>query len=136
MISLVAIVTVLAILFYFYTGFGVATGRRVSGIDAPVMSGHEVLDRAVRVQMNTLEWMPIFLPLLWLATVFPALGTVTPVVTAALGLVWIVGRFLYMQGYMQHPSKRSTGYLIQALACVVLLIGALVGAGMRMAAGG
>ena len=135
MVGWVAIVTVLAVLFYFRTAFGVGQARRVSGVAAPAMTGHETLERAVRVQMNTLEWMPIFLPLLWLATLFPALGAATPLVTSALGLVWIAGRWLYMLGYMNHPSKRSTGFMVQGGACVALMLLALVGAGMRLAAG-
>lgn len=136
MLSLVALVTVLAVLFYAYTGVGVAFARRESKIDAPAMTGHPALERAVRVQMNTLEWMPIFLTLLWLSVLFPAIGSLTAPVAAALGLVWILGRWLYMTGYMSDPSKRSTGYLIQALTCIVLMLGAVVGAVMRLIAGG
>ena len=44
---------------------------------------------------------------------------------AALGLVWIVGRILYQRGYAQAAEKRSTGFLIQALAVAVLLFGGL-----------
>src|SRR5436189_5584279 len=31
------------------------------------------------------------------------------------GLVWIVGRIVYMQAYMADPSKRSLGFAISAL---------------------
>ena len=39
---------------------------KVSGIDAPAMTGHPEFERAVRAHANTLEWLPIFLPSLWL----------------------------------------------------------------------
>ena len=42
-----------------------------------------------------------------------------------LGLVWIVGRVLYMTGYSQAAQKRGPGFLVQSLACGVLLLGAL-----------
>jgi len=124
--ALVAAVTMAAILFYFWTIYNVGLARRASGISAPAMTGHDQLDRAVRVQTNTLEWMPIFLPLLWLFAVFiphpyGAFGA------SALGVVWILGRYLYMTGYMTDPANRSTGFMIQAMACVVLLVGALGG---------
>ena len=62
-----ALVTVLAIIFYFYTGARVPRARQKFGLKAPVMmSGQPEFDRIFRVQLNTLEWMPIFLPLLWL----------------------------------------------------------------------
>ncbi len=133
--SLVAIVTLLAILFYFSTGLGVARARGKSGIKAPAMTGDPVLERAVRVHINTLEWMPIFLPSLWLFAYFFPMENLGPEIAAALGLVWILGRFLYQRGYMVDPAKRSTGFLIQSVCCLVLILGALVGAVMRCAAG-
>jgi hypothetical protein len=60
-----ALVTLLAILFYFYAGSRVSRARQEFGVAAPAMSGHPDFDRIFRVQMNTLEWMPIFLPLLF-----------------------------------------------------------------------
>ncbi|HZZ35427.1 MAG TPA: MAPEG family protein, partial [Caulobacteraceae bacterium] len=46
-------------------------------------------------------------------------------VAAAVGVVWIVGRILYMTGYSKAAASRSMGFLIQALATGVLLFGAL-----------
>ena len=65
-----SIVTILAILVYFFTSYGVARMRGKHGIKAPAMDGHPEFERAVRVQMNTLEAMPIFLVLLWMATIY------------------------------------------------------------------
>jgi len=73
-----------------------------------------------RVQMNTLEWMPIFLPSLWLFAVY-----VSDPIAAVLGLVWIAGRFLYMTGYSQAAEKRGRGFGIQAGAAIILWLGAL-----------
>ena len=61
-----ALVTLLAIALYFYTGLLVAKARAKFGVQAPATTGHPDFERVFRVQMNTLEWMPIFLPLLWL----------------------------------------------------------------------
>ncbi len=132
---LIAIVTLAALLFYFWTSMGVAAARKVSGIDAPTMVGHPQLERAVRVQINTLEWLPIFLVTLWLFDVFvPApYGRWGALI---LGVIWIIGRVLYMRGYMADPAKRSQGFMTQALACVVLLMGALGGAIWQLVTGG
>ncbi len=132
---LVAVVTLAALLFYFTTAFAVGGARRASGIAAPAMTGHPLLERAVRVQINTLEWLPIFLVTLWLFAVFVPEpygrwgGTI-------LGVIWIVGRYIYQTGYMADPAKRSTGFLTQALACSVLFIGALGGAIWKLIQGG
>ena len=135
MSSYVAIVTLLAVIFYLNTLFAVGRARGKSGIQAPTMTGDPILERAVRVQTNTLEAMPIFLPCLWLFALFLPYSWGSPT-AAVLGLIWIVGRILYQRGYMADPSKRSTGFLIQGVATIVLLLGALVGAGITLAHGG
>src|SRR5690242_5880596 len=115
-----ALVTLLALMFYFYTSMGVARARAKFGIKAPAISGNADFERVFRVQMNTLEWLPIFLPSLWLFAVY-----VSDAGAAALGLVWIVGRIVYMQGYTAAAPKRSPGFFIQSLATAALLFGSL-----------
>ena len=123
-----AIVTILAILLYAYMGFRVGVMRGKHKVNAPAMSGPPEFDRAFRVHYNTLEAMVVFLPLLWLATVYFA-----PVVPglawlpALLGVAWIIGRVFYMTGYMETPDKRSTGFLIAAVSQLLLLILAVYG---------
>ena len=115
-----ALVTCLAILFYFFTSTRVARARAAYGVKAPAISGNPDFERVFRVQMNTLEWMPIFLPSLWLFAIY-----ISDPIAAALGLIWIAGRVLYMTGYSQAANKRSRGFGIQALATGILLLGAL-----------
>jgi uncharacterized membrane protein YecN with MAPEG domain len=118
--SLVAIVTLLALLVYFWMAFRTGGARKVSGISAPAMTGHPILERTVRVHYNTLEWLPIFLVSMWLFAIYW-----NDLVAAALGVVWIVGRILYALGYVRDPARREVGFMIQTLACAVLLFGAL-----------
>jgi glutathione S-transferase len=115
-----AVVTLLALLAYFWMGLQVGVARGKSGIDAPAMTGDPLLERAVRVQSNTLEWLPIFLASLWLFAIYW-----NELVAAGAGLVWIGGRLVYAIGYMSSPGKRSTGFMIQLAAVAVLLFGAL-----------
>jgi uncharacterized membrane protein YecN with MAPEG domain len=116
----VAIVTVLALLTYFWMGLQVAGARRKSGVAAPAMTGDPLLERAIRVHYNTLEWLPIFLAGLWLFALYW-----NELVAAGLGVVWIIGRVIYSHGYIADPAKRETGFLIQSVASAVLLFGAL-----------
>jgi glutathione S-transferase len=120
MFHFTALVTCLAILFYFFTSVQVAKARAAFGIKAPAMSGNPDFERVFRVQMNTLEWMPIFLPSLWLFAIY-----ISDPVAAVLGVVWIAGRVLYMTGYSQAANKRGTGFGIQAAAATILWLGAL-----------
>jgi glutathione S-transferase len=115
-----ALITCLAILLYFLTGIQVSRARVAFGIKVPAISGNPDFERVFRVQMNTLEWMPIFLPSLWLFALY-----INDALAAALGLVWIVGRVLYMTGYSQAAAKRGLGFGIQASAAILLWLGAL-----------
>ncbi|MDQ0465371.1 putative membrane protein YecN with MAPEG domain [Caulobacter ginsengisoli] len=118
--TLVAIVTLLAVLTYFWTSFLVARARAKYGIAVPATTGHADFERVFRVQANTLEWMPIFLPGLWLFAFYW-----NDRVAAALGVVWILGRILYATGYSKAAQSRSMGFLVQSLAAAVLVLGAL-----------
>ena len=126
---LTALVTLLAVGLYFYTGLAVGRARARTGIKAPATTGNPDFERVFRVQMNTLEWMPIFLPALWLCAYY------TGDKWAAIGgVVWIVGRLLYAIGYAQAANKRGTGFIIQAIATVALWLAALVGVVMALLA--
>jgi glutathione S-transferase len=125
-----ALVTLLAVMFYFYTGFRVASARAKYRVQAPATTGHPDFDRVFRVQMNTLEWMPIFLPALWLFATY-----VSDIAAAVIGLVWIGGRSIYMIDYETAAVKRGRGFAIQTVASAVLWIGALVGIVTRIVLG-
>jgi len=128
--SYTALVTLLAILFYGFLGTRVAAARGKFGVKLPAMTGNPDFERIVRVHLNTLEWMPTFLVPLWLCAIY-----LSDIGAAVLGLVWIVGRALYFVGYREATEKRLPGFLIQAIACILLLIGALVGIVMHWSHG-
>jgi glutathione S-transferase len=118
---LVAIVSLLALLLYFYMGLRVGQGRGKYGVEAPAVTGHPDFERDYRIQMNTLEWLPIFLVSLWLF----ALAWSNDLIAAGIGVVWLIGRILYLTGYSKAAASRGPGFGIQALAAMVLLFGAL-----------
>jgi glutathione S-transferase len=120
MFHFTALVTCLAVLFYFFTSFLVGRARQKFGVKLPAISGNPDFERVFRGQMNTLEWLPIFLPSLWLFAIY-----VSDPIAAALGLVWIVGRILYVLGYARATEKRGPGFLIQSIATMVLWLGAI-----------
>jgi len=116
----VAIVTLLALAMYFWMSLQVPVARRKCGISAPAMTGDPLLERTIRAHYNTLEWLPIFLPALWIFAIYWS-----DLVAAGLGLLWIVGRIVYQIGYVSAPEKRAPGFLIQFIAVVVLVVGGL-----------
>ena len=116
----VALVTLLTAVAYFWMATRVARMRVKVGIAAPAMTGDPVLERTIRAHLNTLEWLPIFLPSLWLFAIYWNSN-----VAAALGLVWIAGRIVYFVGYVSEARKRFPGFFIQSCAAAALLLGAI-----------
>ena len=129
MYYLTALVTLLAVLFYLVTGLNVGRARHKYVIQAPATTGNPDFERAFRVQMNTLEWLPIFLPSLWLFAVY-----ISDAGAAAIGLIWVIGRVLYFVGYIRAAEKRGVGFMIQMLASAVLFLGAIGAVAWRLIA--
>jgi glutathione S-transferase len=125
-----ALVTLLAIAFYFFLATRVAVARYKFGVKHPATTGNADFERVFRAHINTLEWMPTFLVPLWLCALY-----LNDIGAAALGLVWIVGRAVYFVGYSKAAEKRLPGFFIQVAACFVLFVGAVTGVAMRWSAG-
>lgn len=70
-----------------------------------------------RAHHNTLENLPVLLVLQLL------IAQVYPVTAAAIGLVWAVGRIVYMLGYSSgDPSKRLPGSAISTLTQMASIV--------------
>ncbi|MFC4310228.1 MAPEG family protein [Steroidobacter flavus] len=117
----VAIVTVLALLQFFYLSFQVARARTRYGVAAPATTGNEVFERHFRVQMNTQEQLMLFLPSLWIFGAY-----VSPLWAAALGVVFILGRAIYAAAYVKDPKSRALGFALTILPSFAMMIGILV----------
>lgn len=126
-LPLTALATLVALVVYFWMGILVAQARGKYSVPAPAITGNPDFERRFRVQQNTLEWLPIFLPALWLTAVYWG-----DAIAAGAGAVWIVGRILYMNGYAREAQARSMGFLIQGLTGLGLLIAAFVGVGTTL----
>jgi uncharacterized membrane protein YecN with MAPEG domain len=116
----VAIVTLLCGLVTFGMALTVSKTHSKTGLLAPAMTGDPLLERAIRGHSNTIEWIPIFLPSMWLFAIYWSAAW-----AAGLGALWLVGRIVYFVGYLSAAEKRFPGFFIQALATFALLIGAL-----------
>ncbi|MFK8040839.1 MAPEG family protein [Congregibacter sp.] len=119
----VHIVAVLAVIQFIYFGIMVGRARGLYDVAAPATSGHEMFDRAFRIQMNTLELLVCFLPALLLAAVYWPSSII-----AAVGAFYLLGRALYSVAYTKDPSTRGLGFALSLFPTLGLLIAAGVGA--------
>ena len=117
----VAIVTVAALLQFFWFGWQVGVARGKYNIAAPAVSGNELFERVFRVHMNTQEQLVVFLPALWIFASF-----ISPLWAAVLGAIFIVGRAIYARTYVKDPKSRSPGFAMTALPVLALLVGILI----------
>jgi glutathione S-transferase len=117
-----AIVTLLAVAFYFFMATRVAVARGRFNVKHPATTGNLDFERIFRAHINTLEWMPTFLVPLWLCAFY-----LSDRGAAGVGLLWIVGRVVYFFGYSQAVEKRLPGFFIQSSTCFLLFVGAIVG---------
>lgn len=119
----VEIVLALALLQFIYFGGAVARARGKYNCPAPATTGNEMFERYFRVQMNTLEQLVVFIPALVLFA-----HLVSPYWAAGLGVVYLVGRFLYFSAYVKDPKSRGLGYGVTVLPIMVLILGTLIAA--------
>ncbi|MEW5881874.1 MAG: MAPEG family protein [Pseudomonadota bacterium] len=117
-----ALVTLAALALCFATAWLVGRARIKYGIKAPATAGHELFERAYRVQMNTLENVVIFLPALWLAGRYVGAAAAT-----VLGAVWLAGRIWYAVAYLREPTTRGGGFVLAYAAWGLLMLGAAWG---------
>ncbi|MDF1621843.1 MAG: MAPEG family protein [Pseudohongiella nitratireducens] len=117
----VNLIAVLAILQYLYFGILVGKARGKYNVEAPAVSGHPEFERYYRVQMNTLEMLVFFLPSLYLFAEY-----VDAIIAAGLGLVYLVGRFLYQQSYVKDPKTRGLGFGLTILPSLAMALVTLV----------
>lgn len=117
------VVAVLALLQFVFFSFLVGRARGQYGVRAPAVVGHEQFERAYRVQMNTLEQLVVFLPALFLAASYWS-----PTVVAGIGVVYLLGRFIFWRAYMSAPASRGLGFGLTLLPTILLLLATLAGA--------
>lgn len=115
-----ALATLAMVATLFWTAVLVGRARGRYGVKAPAVSGHEQFERAYRCQTNTLEQIVAMLPVLWLMAVW-----VGDLWAGLLGLVWVVGRVIYVTSYVANPEKRGPGFILTVLPFAIAWIASL-----------
>lgn len=121
--AIVHAVIALAIIEFFVFSILVGKARVKYRIDAPAITGHPVFERYYRVHYNTMEQLVCVIPGMLIFGIY-----VSAPAAAVLGLVFIVGRIVYLRGYVADPKKRGAGFGISALPTMILVVGGLGGA--------
>ncbi len=121
--TLVNLVLGLALIEFVVFLMAVGRARDTYKVPAPATTGNEVFERYCRVQNNTIEQLIIFVPAIVVFAHY-----VNPLIAAALGLLFVIGRWLYFVGYVKNPAKRSLGFIVSFVPNLILLGGAVVGA--------
>uniref|UniRef100_A0A8V0YZA7 Leukotriene C4 synthase n=1 Tax=Gallus gallus TaxID=9031 RepID=A0A8V0YZA7_CHICK len=96
--------------------------RRKFGISPPNISGPPEFERIFRAQVNSSEYFPIFVALLWQAGLFFHQG-----LAAALGLLYLYSRYCYFMGYRASSSDRLTPIYFSTGVLWVLIAAATLG---------
>lgn len=111
----------LALAIYLWSAILVGRARGRYKVQAPAVTGPAEFERVFRAQQNTAEQLIPFIPVLALAAAFwgDRWG-------ALYGLVWCVGRILYIVTYAADAQKRGAGFLVTALSTILVMIGIAV----------
>lgn len=131
--ALLIIVLVAILMQYNFFGMRVGAARVKYDIKAPAIVGHPEFERHYRIQQNTLEQLVVFIPMyLSFAIMAEQQGWPGNEIASALGVLWIVGRFIYAGAYIKDPAKRGAGFLTGFAATALLMIGTVVAAVMSL----
>jgi uncharacterized membrane protein YecN with MAPEG domain len=118
--ELVAMITVMILIQVLFFGVQVGKARGKYNVQAPAVSGNEIFERHYRIHQNTIEQIVIFIPSLWMFGYY-----VSENIGAALGLLFLIGRFIFRSAYLNDPGSRALGFIMGVLPIIVCLLGAL-----------
>ncbi len=114
-----ALITLLTLALLAGCSWYVTRSRMKHKVSAPAMTGPIDLERAFRVQANTVENTLLFLPALWLASIYAS-----PRIAALLGAVWLVARVWYAFAYARGVSRFAPFTLSAAVWLALMILAA------------
>ena len=112
-----ALATLLDLAVFCWTIFLVGRARARYDVPAPACTGSEEFERRFRVQMNTLEQLVLLLPALWLCAVW-----VGEIYAGLGGLVWSIGRVIYVVTYLKNPKSREIGFVLTVTPTITMIV--------------
>ncbi|XP_023133651.1 microsomal glutathione S-transferase 2 [Amphiprion ocellaris] len=119
---LVAAVTLMSATHMGYLARRVGWSRIALKIMPPVVTGPPEFERTFRAHQNCVEFYPIFLVVLWSCSTF-----FSELVAAVGGLVYMVARQMYFNGYVKSTKKRLPGFILTLAVLFTLSLLASIG---------
>lgn len=117
-----ALITLLSVFLIGVAMYFVGRARARHGVHAPTVTGPPGFERAFRAHQNLLEQTLMFLPTLWVASLYG-----NPLWAAWAGYAWLFGRAWYQVAYVSEGGKRAPGFMVAILAWLALWVIALAG---------
>ena len=125
--TLVILIISLALIEYMVFSFQVGMAREKYGVQAPAISGNDIFERYFRVQQNTLEQLIVFIPAIfafsWTAE---SIGWQGYYIASGLGVIWLIGRFLFAINYVKDPGARALGFMMTFFPSAIMVVGTLI----------
>ncbi|MBL4819500.1 MAG: MAPEG family protein [Gammaproteobacteria bacterium] len=123
--ELVAIVIAIALIQYFVFGMLVGRARGKYNVEAPATTGDPIFERYNRVHQNTQESLLLFVPGMVMFGFYASAN-----IACILGIIWIIGRVIYLRSYVKAPASRTLGFVLTMLPNLVLVIGGGIAAAL------
>lgn len=125
--ELVVLIIILALIEFTAFGIQVGMARAKYGVPAPAITGNAIFERYFRVQQNTLEQLVVFIPaILSFSWAAENIGWPGNYIASGLGVIWLIGRFVYATSYVKDPNARSLGFGLTFLPSAIMMAGTLV----------
>lgn len=125
--ELVIVIIALALIQYSVFGMLVGRARGKYNVPAPATTGDPIFERFNRVHQNTQESLMLFVPGMIMFGYYS-----NPSIAVWLGVVWIIGRFIYLRSYIKEPKSRGLGFVLTFLPSLILVIGGAIAAGRQL----
>ena len=110
---------VMAYLFFTMAQVGAARGKY--DVKAPACEGPDEFNRIYRVHQNTQEQLILFLPLFILFVIVAGDKWAAP-----LAVLWLLGRIVYRNTYLNNPEGRAPGMIMTIGATGLCFLGVII----------
>ncbi len=111
------LVTLFTLLVVFVLAYQVGVARKKYNVSVPNTTGPEEFMCVFRAHANSVEYLVIFLPLLWITAL-----AARDEIAAVIGVFWPISRIIYAMAYYKNPKNRFPGFVMGVTVIAILFI--------------